>query len=565
MPFKSRWTVDIPTVTLPTFLFTSPTAPLSETPLMIDPEKPERYHLSHHTYRLWSKRLAAGLRKAGFQLGERLLLYSGNTIYFPTVFMGTICAGGVFTGANPTYVARELAYQLQDSGARYLISAEASLDTALEAADSIDFPRDRVFVFDNGYATFDNTGKSVRGIRHWTSLLSSVSEAESFAWEESSTYEQANRTICLNYSSGTTGVPKGVEITHTNYIANTLQVNHFGTLLPREEYVAMLSRARALCFLPMYHAYAQTYFCVGCVVKSVPVYVMQKFDFVKMLECVQRFRITALTMVPPIVVAMAKSPVVKNYDLSSVEDAGCGAAPLGREVCIEFERLWPDGKVNVKQGWGMTEVTCSAAGWDPNERSETFAVGELNPNCEGKIVTDDVGLNEVAQGERGELWIRAPNVMKGYWNRPDATAETLTEDGWLKTGDIAYRDHDGKLFIVDRKKELIKVKGNQVAPAELEAQLLEHPAVVDAAVVGVTIHGEERPRAYLVKKPDTPVSAKEIATFMEKRVSPHKRLVGGVHFIDAIPKNPSGKILRKVLREKAQAEVGDSEARAQKL
>ncbi|KAK5007027.1 hypothetical protein LTR28_005763, partial [Elasticomyces elasticus] len=195
----------------------------------------------------------------------------------------------------------------------------------------------------------------------------------------------------------------------------------------------------------------------------------------------------------------------------------------------------------------------------------TFAVGELNPNCEGKIVTDDVGLNEVAQGERGELWIRAPNVMKGYWNRPDATAETLTEDGWLKTGDIAYRDHDGKLFIVDRKKELIKVKGNQVAPAELEAQLLEHPAVVDAAVVGVTIHGEERPRAYLVKKPDTPVSAKEIATFMEKRVSPHKRLVGGVHFIDAIPKNPSGKILRKVLREKAQAEVGDSEARAQKL
>jgi 4-coumarate--CoA ligase len=221
---------------------------------------------------------------------------------------------------------------------------------------------------------------------------------------------------------------------------------------------------------------------------------------------------------------------------------GSGAAPLGREMSVEFEKLWPDGKINVRQGWGMTEVTCAATTFSPAEYSDSFSVGEVLANMEAKIVLDDEGKIEAPQGERGEIWVKGPNVMKGYWNKPDATRDTLTSDGWLKTGDVAYVDAKNHVFIVDRKKELIKVKGLQVAPAELEAMLLDHPDVQDAAVIGVpTKDGEELPRAYIM--PTAPERAtKEVAQgikeWLAERVSRHKRLEGGVRFIEAVPKNP---------------------------
>ena len=178
-------------------------------------------------------------------------------------------------------------------------------------------------------------------------------------------------------------------------------------------------------------------------------YMMRKFDFVKMLEYIQKYRITSLNLVPPIAVALTKRPEVRNYDLSSVEAAGVGAAPLSPESIIEFERVFGN-KFQLKQGWGMTEITCSACGWDPNERAEAHKIGELNANVEAMIVDDDG--KEVKDGERGELWARGPNVMKGYWRKPEATRETLTPDGWLRTGDIVLKHPDGKLSIVDRKK-----------------------------------------------------------------------------------------------------------------
>jgi 4-coumarate--CoA ligase len=281
---------------------------------------------------------------------------------------------------------------------------------------------------------------------------------------------------------------------------------------------------------------AQTIFGINALKQGVPVYMMAKFDFVQMLEYTQKYRITYLVLVPPVVVAMAKHPITKKYDLSSIENVASGAAPLGREVCIELEKLWPNNAVNVKQGWGMTEITCSAMGWHPEDYSDSFSVGELNANTEAMIV-DEQG-KEVAQGKRGEIWVRAPNVMKGYWNRPDATAETLTPDGWLKTGDIAYVDKSGKFFIVDRKKELIKVKGNQVAPAELEALLLDHEDIADVAVIGVTIGHDECPRAYVVLKEGAKTTDREIMAWMNKLVTRTKRLTGGVRFVDVIPKNP---------------------------
>jgi 4-coumarate--CoA ligase len=185
----------------------------------------------------------------------------------------------------------------------------------------------------------------------------------------------------------------------------------------------------------------------------------------------------------------------------------------------------------------MTETTCSILGWDPRQRSESASVGELNANCEAKVMNEG-GTAEVVRGQAGELWVRAPNITKGYWRNPKATAETLTPDGWLKTGDICYVDADNRFTIVDRKKELIKVKGHQVAPAELEAVLLEHPMVTDAGVIGVTLKSEELPRAYVVVKEGCLVTDREIVEFMQSRVAQYKRLTGGIIFVDAIPKNP---------------------------
>jgi len=422
----------------------------------MDSREPETYYLTHSTYRLWCQRLAAGLLKNGLRKGDRVLLFSGNTIFFPTVIVGTIMAGGIFTGANPTYVPNELAYQLQDSGASVLICAETSLEVGLEAARMVGLPKDKLFVFDDGFATFEGRwrGRDDLGLRHWTSLVASEEEGRTFVWEELDAKSVKDTTVTLNYSSGTTGVPKGVEITHRNYVSNAVQMEFQAALDPK--YEEKRRRAKYLCFLPMYHAMAQTIFGVNAMKLSVPVYVMPKFDFVKMLENIQRFRITSLILVPPIVVAMAKDSRSRQYDLSSVEQVSCGAAPLGREVCAELEKLWPPGQINVKQAWGMTEITCSAVGWRPHEFSGSFSVGELNANVEAKIV-DEEG-NEVKRGERGEVWVRGPNVMKGYWRRSGTTRETLTSDGWLKTGDVTYVDKDGHFFIIDRKKVRISIR-----------------------------------------------------------------------------------------------------------
>lgn len=454
MVLESRWSFPIPQVSLPTFIFESPTADLPKTPAFISAREPEKHYLSTSDYRLYAQRLASGLLRSGLHPGDRVLLYSGNTLFFPSVVMGVIMADAVFTGANPTYVTRELAYQLRDSGARYLICAEGSLETGLAAAKEVNMRPDRIFVFDDGVATFE--GKTVEKdtpegkVRHWTTLLDSEEKGRAYHWPDLRTDDELDRIIALNYSSGTTGVAKGVMITHKNYVANCTQQLHMSKQSP--EFEARLQRQRGLCFLPMYHAMAQAIFCVNAAVLRIPVYMMPKFDFLEMLECIQKYRITDLALVPPVVVAMAKHPAVRKFDLSSVERVGSGAAPLGREVCEEFEKLWPDGRINVKQGWGMTELTCAATTFHPEKVSLSFSIGELLPNCQAKVVLDDEGKVEAKQGERGEIWIKGPNVMKGYWGKPEATRETITPDGWLKTGDVAYFDEENHFYIVDRKK-----------------------------------------------------------------------------------------------------------------
>lgn len=357
MPVTSEHFLDIPDCSLATLLFKSPSTPLQDSsPAFIDPKRPDTHFLTAASHRLWSQRLALGLRRLGFKDGDRLLLFSPNDLFFPVVFMGTIMAGGIFSGANPNYVSREVAYQLKDTEAFCLLCAEPALKTGIEAASIAGLPKSRVFVFNN--QVFDGQGSDLNGCKYWGSILASAEDARSYQWPTlDSSPDEPHRTLALNYSSGTTGVPKGVEITHRNYISNLLQYNHRASL--DKNFVAKTARSRWLCFIPMYHAMAQTIFVACAFLRGIPVYIMPKFDFIEVLGYIQQFRITDFITVPPVAVALAKAPVVKNYDLSSIETVGSGAAPLGAEVSREVEALWPPGKINVKQGWGMTEYAIS--------------------------------------------------------------------------------------------------------------------------------------------------------------------------------------------------------------
>lgn len=555
MPVESRWAAPIPRCSLQQWVFGSSRGPLPENKLFIDPERPDTHFLSKSDYRLLGKRVALGLQVEGIRPGDRVLVFSGNNLYFPSFFMGVLMAGAIFTGANPTYVARELAYQLRDSGASILVVAEAALDTALEAAKEIGLPKNKIFVFGGDSTGAEVTqsanpkpGKAGRrpdGVRHWTELLASnLEKAKTWDWIEPSSPEST--TCCLNYSSGTTGVPKGVEISHTSYVANGVGVTFVSELDPEAE--EKLARTSSLGFLPLYHAFGQTYFIANNPRRNIPVYIMPVFDFVKMLTYVQKYRINSLSVVPPIVVALAKHPIVKNYDLSSLETIGCGAAPLSTEIMEEVVKLFPPDTLVVRQGWGMTELTCTCLSWDPTRvdgRTDISGVGELMPNARARVMELD-GVTEITEAKKpGEIWVTGPTLMRGYWNKPAATAETVVTEAdgtrWLRTGDIGYVDEyrpGGTFHIVDRLKELIKVKGNQVAPAELEAVLLERPDIVDAAVVGVTIKGQEMPRAYVVMADGSETTPEEVARWMAGRVARHKQLRGGVVFTSEVPKNP---------------------------
>lgn len=352
MPYKSRWTVPVPDCSLPKFLFESPTVDLGEKRAYSEAARPDTHYVTRNQFRLWAQRLGLGLlRSKHFKKGDRVLLFSANDLFVPVVFMGVLCAGGIFTGANPTFVARELAHQLKDSGATYLLCSDVAAETGVEAAKLAGLdPQERVFVYNS--KVYDGETQGVNGLRYWSELLASEEDARGFQWDDLAGPGQSNTTLALNYSSGTTGVPKGVEITHKNYVSNILQVAQMATLYDNHE--ERKARASWLCFLPLYHAYGQTFFIAGAFDRSVPVYIMAKFDFLKFLEYTQKFKITDYQLVPPIAILLAKHPAVKDYDLSSVESIGSGAAPLGRDVALQVEKRLATG-VNLKQGWGMTE------------------------------------------------------------------------------------------------------------------------------------------------------------------------------------------------------------------
>jgi acyl-CoA synthetase (AMP-forming)/AMP-acid ligase II len=348
--------------------------------------------------------------------------------------------------------------------------------------------------------------------------------------------------VALPYSSGTTGLPKGVMITHFNLIANIRQLLNTGLTNAYSVY---------LDFLPFFHIYGLTVLMNGGFANGVTQVLMPRFDSQLCLDLIQRYRVTNLFVVPPAVLALASFPEADKFDTSSMEFILSGAAPLPPEVAQRAQRIY---SCRILQGYGMTE-TSGVSNVNPLNRVKPTSVGPPIADTVEKIVSLDDD-RELGAGETGELLIQGPQIMRGYWNRPEDTADTITPDGWLRTGDIAQFDDEGYVSIVDRKKELIKYKGYQVPPAELEALLMEHPAVADVAVIPKPHEeGGEIPKAFVLLKAGEEASADEIMQFVAERVAPYKK-VREVEFVDTIPKTLSGKILRKDLIEQERAKSG---------
>ena len=347
--------------------------------------------------------------------------------------------------------------------------------------------------------------------------------------------DPAEDLVALPYSSGTTGLAKGVELTHRNLVANIAQLD---PVVPLERGEAMLA------VLPFFHIYGLQVLMNGALAAGATVVTMPRFDLEGFLDLASRHKIRRGIVVPPIVLALAKHPLVDSYDLSSVRQLFSGAAPLGAELAAEAaSRLGCE----VVQGYGMTELS-PVTHATPDGQGQPGTIGVLVPDTECRVVDPDTG-GDLGVGEDGEIWVRGPQVMRGYRNNPQATADTIDADGWLHTGDIGHVDANGHFTIVDRLKELIKYKGFQVPPAELEALVVTHPAVSDVAVIGIPDdEAGEVPKAFVVLQPGADATAEEIQAFVAERVA-HFKQVRDVEFVDAIPKSASGKILRRMLRQ----------------
>jgi acyl-CoA synthetase (AMP-forming)/AMP-acid ligase II len=515
--------VDIPDVSLPHFIMERMAA-YGDKPALID--GPTGRTITYAQLRAAIRRVASGLYQRGLRKGDVFAIYSPNLPEYVVAFHAVLLAGGVLTTLNPLYTVDEVVNQLNDCGAKYLLTISKFLDNARAAATRSTVRE--IYTFD-----------PVEGATPFAALM----EGNGMATEAD--IIPSVDVAVLPYSSGTTGVSKGVMLTHRNLVANQVQSDG----LTGVDIVSSVDRIIGV--LPFYHIYGMGVIVTGSLVHGATIVTLPRFDLEQFLATIQQYKITRINVVPPMLVALAKHPLVSKYDLSSLVELTSGAAPLSAELAQAVRsRLG----CRVLQGFGMTETSPVTHFYDSNRASpeKLGSVGPLYPNTEAMIVDTATGQS-LGVGGRGELWIRGPQVMKGYLNNETATAATLDRDGWLHTGDVGYVDEQGFFFIVDRVKELIKYNAYQVAPAELEALLLQHPAVADVAVIGSPDDAAgEVPKAFVVRKGE--VTADELMDWVAERVSPTKK-IRRVEFIDAIPKSAAGKLLRRVLVERERARV----------
>jgi acyl-CoA synthetase (AMP-forming)/AMP-acid ligase II len=507
--------LSIPEVDVSSFVLER-AAERAEKPALID--GPSGRTLSYGQLEAMVGAFAGGLVARGFVKGDVLAIHMPNVPEYAVAFHGAASAGGCATTVNPLYTANELAHQLRDSRARFLLTVPPFIDAALEAA--ADSPVEEVFVLGEA-----------EGATPFAELLGEAGPA-------AVRIDPGADLAVLPYSSGTTGLPKGVMLSHRNLVANMVQVQGLEMVDDEDRLIAVL---------PFFHIYGMTVIMNLGLRLGATIVTMPRFDLAQFLELIQSHRITTGFIVPPIALALAKHPAVDGSDLSSLEVLMSGAAPLGPELTgLVEERIG----CLVIQGYGMTETSPVTHSIPPDpQRNRPGTIGPALAATECRLVDPESGA-EVESGERGELWIRGPQVMQGYLGNGEATAATIDGEGWLHTGDVAVVDGDGYYTIVDRLKELIKFKGFQVAPAELEALIVGHPDVADVAVVGVADEeAGELPKAYVVPAGEG-FDAEALVEWVAAQVSPQKR-IRLVETIEEIPKSASGKILRRQLTQRA--------------
>ncbi|MEU7400519.1 4-coumarate--CoA ligase family protein [Streptomyces sp. NPDC044948] len=520
--FRSEY-ADVPPVDLPIHdaVLGGATA-FGGTPALIDGT--DGTTLTYEQVDRFHRRVAAALAATGVRKGDVLALHSPNTVAFPLAFYAATRAGASVTTVHPLATAEEFAKQLKDSAARWIVTVSPLLGTARRAAELAGGVRE-ILVCD-----------SAPGHRSLVDMLASTAPEPSVA------IDPAEDVAALPYSSGTTGTPKGVMLTHRQIATNLAQLEPSMPAAPGD---------RVLAVLPFFHIYGLTALMNAPLRLGATVVVLPRFDLEQFLAAIQNHRITGLYVAPPIVLALAKHPLVADYDLSSLKYVVSAAAPLDARLATACSRRL--GLPPVGQAYGMTELSpgTHVVPLDAMAEAPPGTVGKLIAGTEMRVVSLTDPGEDLPAGESGEILIRGPQVMKGYLGRPDATAAMIDEEGWLHTGDVGHVDTDGWLFVVDRVKELIKYKGFQVAPAELEALLLTHPGIADAAVVGAyNDDGNEVPHAFVVRRPAAPGLAEgEIMMYVAERVAPYKR-VRRVTFVDTVPRATSGKILRRQLRER---------------
>ena len=481
--------------------------------------------LTYNQLREQTNKFSAGLNERGFKKGDVMAIFIPNMPEYAVIFLGVAAVGGINTTVNSLYSTADLVHQFNDSGAKFLITIPEFLDRALPAASQC------------GIEEIIVLGEA-EGTTPFTALLDNDGNAPEVD------IDPRNDLVALPYSSGTTGLSKGVMLTHENLIANMVLACEMNTILPEDRLIGVL---------PFFHIYGMVLILNLAVYLGLTLVTMSRFDLEQFLELVQKYKITSLNLVPPLVLALAKHPVVDNYDLSSVRIIGSGAAPLGQELEIACaKRLGCE----IYQGYGLTEVAGAChVNKSPVPPEKQGSVGVVLPNTFSKIIDSETG-KELGQNERGEVLVKGPHIMVGYLNNEEATKGCIDEDGWFHTGDVGYADEDEYFYIVDRLKELIKYKAYQVAPAELEALLVSHPAIADAAVIpSPDEEAGEVPKAFVVLKGD--VSPEDILRFIAEQVAPHKK-IRRLEIVNEIPKSASGKILRRLLVEKERENLATS-------
>ncbi|ANC29721.1 AMP-binding protein [Isoptericola dokdonensis] len=515
--------VEIPDVSLYDFLFTGLTDDDLARAAVVD--GPSGATTTYGELRGQVDAVAGAVAARGYRPGDVVALHSPNVPAFVAVFHGLLRAGVTVTTVNALASGPEVAKQLRASGARGLVTVSPLLAQALEGADAAGLPRDAVVVLDGA-----------EGHANLRDLLTAGAPAPDV------TLDPATHLAVLPYSSGTTGLPKGVMLTHRNLVANVLQA---------EPYIPLTRDDVIPAVLPFFHIYGMTVLMNGALYQRSSVVTLPRFDLAEYLRIITEHRATVLFVAPPIALAVAKHPLAAQADLSSVRLMMSGAAPFDEHLAGLVGQRLPHA--SVTQGYGMSEMS-PVSHTIPVGRDDISpgSIGLLIPNMQARIVDPATGeeIHQPAVGTSapGELLCAGPNVMVGYLGDEQATRDTLTDDGFLHTGDIVTVDADGAFYVVDRLKELIKYKGYQVPPAELEALLLAHPQIADAAVVGVPDGtGEELPKAFVVLAEGAELTADDVMAYVAAKVAPYKK-IRLVQFTHAIPKSAAGKILRKDLR-----------------